>query len=137
MPSHNFDLNDSKNILRLLLALTIQNEGELRIKGVTFDSIDRGRLLLIDYDPKKADIVIRATSDLGRVAVVPPENAGWAKPAETAPLERSRADAAVAASRRKVPTDEDMARLEEDAMRVQELARADAEGKTPLRIRTV
>jgi hypothetical protein len=137
MPSYSIDLRDPQTILRILVCLVRQNEGELQFKAEDYDGLEHGIVLTVDYEKRKGLLCLRATKDFGGAVVVAPESHAWAKPAETAPLERSRADAAVAASRRKVPTDEDMARLEEDAMRVQELARADAEGKTPLRIRTV
>src|SRR5207245_668050 len=137
MPSHNFDLNDPKNTLRVLLAITLEAGGELRIKAPSFDSIDRGRLLLIDFDKKKNEIVLRATTDFGRVAVVQPENASWVKPIEAAPLERARVQAERDAEQSGVKSDEELAALEEEMARRQEVARLAKAGKVPMRLKTV
>jgi hypothetical protein len=137
MPAHNADLNDPKSILRILLALVIKNGGELRVKASLCDSQDRGKLLVVDFDPKKNDIVLRATSDYGRVVLVSPENIAWTLPREAAPQERARMLAEKEVQRRAMPTDEDMAAMEEKLTRQQEAARAMEEGKSPLKIRTV
>jgi hypothetical protein len=134
MPAHNADLNDPKNVLRVLLSLVLENGGELRLRAATFDSIDRGRLLTVDYDKKKNQLVLRATSDFGRAIVVQPENVAWVQPPNTSPLERPRLEAEREVERSSVKTDEELAELEDRKARVNELARLAKEGKTPLRL---
>lgn len=134
MPGHNADLNDPKNVLRILLALVVKNGGELRVKASTYDSLDKGRLLMVDYDEKKGDILLRATSSYGRALVVPPENAGWVAPPETAPRERARVVAEHEVESRSVKSDEELADLEDEQKRKQQLAKDVREGKNPLRL---
>ena len=138
MPSHNFSLDDPKNTLRVLLALTIKNGGELRIKGSFFDSLDRGRLLLIDFDAKRNEIILRATSDFGRAVAVHPESYSWVKPASEAPTERARLQAEAEVERRSIPSDEQLAELEERLARKQTLVQHSKDGTaTPPLFRTV
>ena len=140
MPSHNFKitsddgLHPHEDVLRLLLALTIKNGGELRIKGTLFDTLDRGRLLLIDFDRKKNEIVLRSTSDFGRVAVVRAEGQVWSAPPESAPMERARIAAAHAAEERSLPTDEQLAEMEEKLAVQKRVADDVAAGLAPMRI---
>jgi hypothetical protein len=137
VPAHNADLNDPKNILRILLAVVLRNGGELRVKASLMDSLDRGRLLTVDFDRKKAEIVLRATSDFGRVVVVQPESFAWTQPASEAPQERTRVQAEREAARRSIPTDEDLADMEERAGKAQTVAREVADGKSPMKLRTM
>lgn len=136
MPAHNFSLDDPKNTLRVLLALTIKNGGELRIKGSFFDSLDRGRLLLIDFDAKKNEIVLRATSDFGRAVAVHPESYSWVKPANEAPTEMARTQAEREVQRRSIPNDEQLAELEDQLARKQNLVQHSKDGTQSL-FRTV
>lgn len=134
MPAHNCELNDPQTILRILLSLVLENSGELRIPATTFDSIDRGRLLTVDYDKKKGHIVLRSTSDFGRAVVVQPESQSWTMPPNLAPTERSRLQAERATEKRAIPSDEELARMEEKIQRQQSLALDLEEGKSPMRI---
>ena len=137
MPAHSCDLRDPKNVLRVLLALVIENGGELRLKAATYDTQDRQKLLTVDFDRRKSQIVIRATSDFGSVVQVPPESYQWSAPPAQAPLERARTIAEAEATRRAIPSDEDLADLEERAQKNRNVAAEAAEGRTPVRIRTV
>jgi hypothetical protein len=137
MPAYNINISDPQTILRILVVLIEQNGGLLTFNAEDFDGMDKPKLLMVDYERKKGIVSLRATADFGSAVPVHPEAHQWTKPAEAAPLERHRVAAARDAERRAVPTDEDMADLEEAAARRQELARAVEEGKTPLKIRTV
>jgi hypothetical protein len=137
MPSYNLDLRDPQTILRILVTLVEQNRGEMSFRAEDYDSLDKGKLLMVDYNRKRGVISLRATADFGSAVPVAPEAHAWTKPAEAAPLERHRVAAAKDAERHSVPTDEDMARLEEDAERIANLARDVKDGKSPLRIRTM
>lgn len=137
MPSHSLELNDPKTLARLILALAIENGGELRFKGATYDSIDSGRILLVDYDKKKGQVILKASSNFGRAMQVQPESYAWVQPQTEAPLERARTKAAAQASRRALHSDEELAEMEENLTRNQQVARAVEEGKTPIRLRTI
>jgi hypothetical protein len=137
MPAHNIDLRDPQNVSRILLALCIEAGGELRIKARTYDTQDRSKLLIVDFDARRSHIVIRATSGDGSAAKVAPESYQWTAPVAQAPLERSRVAAAAEAARRAIPSDEDLADLEEKAQRDRDLAKAVEEGKTPIRLKTI
>jgi len=137
MPAHAIDLKDPQSALRVLLALVVQAGGELRCKAVVYDQLDKGRLLTIDFDRRKSQIVIRATSDLASAVPVAPEAHQWVMPATAAPLERARVAATHEAEQRSVPSDEELAELEQEMLRKQKLARDVAEGKNPLRLKTV
>ncbi len=130
-------MTDPQAVLRLILALVIKNGGELRVKAPLYDSLDRARRLVVDFDAKKGDIVLRATSDFGRAIIVTPENIAWVKPPEAAPLERARVTAEHEAEKRHVPSDEELADMEERQAALQKLSRDAKEGKTPLRLKTV
>src|SRR5262249_23573692 len=114
----------------------LENDGELRLKASTYDTQERQKLLTVDFDKRKSEIILRATSDFGNVVKVPPESYAWTQPAQTAPLERARVAAETEAMRRAIPSDEDLADLEEAAQRNRDVARQVEEGRTPLRIRT-
>lgn len=137
MPAHSIDLKDPQSALRVLLALVIQEGGELRIKAMTYDQLDKGRILTIDFDRRKSQIVIRATSDLASAIPVAPEAHQWVMPPETHPLERARVTATRDAEQRSIPSDEQLAELEEEMLKRQKLAKDVAEGKNPLRLKTV
>lgn len=136
MPAHQIDLQDPKSLGRLLLAITIASKNELRLKACDYDSIDAGRLLVVDFDREAGDIVIRATSSYGRAMAVTPENFQWTLPLTAAPLERARTEATQRAARTHVPTDEELADLETKSRQDQSLAKLEEEGKAPLKIRT-
>ena len=137
MPAHQIDLQDPKAVSRLLLAVVLSGGGELRLPAHVYDGIDRGRLLLVDFDREKSELVISATSDWGRAITITPESYAWTQPANVAPLERQRVAAEVSAAKTSMHSDEELAEMEETMQRNQKLARDVAEGKNPLRIRTV
>lgn len=137
MPSHTADFRDPQTAVRILLALTVANGGELRVKASQYDSLDRQKLLVIDFDAQKNEIVLRATSAFGRAVVVQPESYQWAKPPEAAPLERARQVAESETRTRAVHTDEELADMEEEAERRQALAREAAKSGVAMRIKTV
>ena len=137
MPAHNIDIQDPKSVMRLLLAVVLSGGGELKLPAHVYDSIDRGRLLVVDFDKATSEITLSATSDWGRVLVVQPESFAWTQPADAAPRERQRTAAEKEVQQRTVHTDEELADMEDEQIRKQNLAKAVAEGKNPLRIRTV
>lgn len=137
MPAHNCDLNDSRNILRILLTAVLEAGGELRIKASNYDSLDRGRLLTVDYDKRKGQLVLRATSDFGRAVVVQPESFQWSLPPNVAPQERARAAAEQQSRTTAVHSDEELADMEEAAGRRQALAKEAAQSGVAMRIKTV
>lgn len=135
MPAHLIDLQDQQAMGRLLLAIVLStNRKELRVKAVDYDSIDRGRLLVLDFDRETSELVLRATTSFGKALVVQPEAVQWSLPFNQAPREVRRSEATKEASRRAVPTDEELAAMEEAAARRQNLASMEDEGKSPLRI---
>lgn len=131
MPAYAFDATDPKAIARLLTCLVIHRGGEIRIPAAAYDAYERGRLLVIDYDKEKGDLVLRTTSDFGRVVVVPPENAQWLRPQEEVPRERAQVQAEKSVQRRVVRSDEELAEFEEMREKEAQLAREAAEGKLP------
>jgi hypothetical protein len=135
VPAHNLDLNDPKSIARLLTCLVIhyggQHGGEVRIKASEYDSYEKGRLLMVDYDRTTGDLVLRSTSDFGRVVVVPPENSQWIRPQEDVPRERSRIQAEQSVQRRVARSDEELAEFEEMREKEAHLARESKEGQLP------
>jgi hypothetical protein len=137
MPAHAINLKDPQSALRVLLALVVQAGGELRCKAVVYDQLDKGRLLTIDFDRRKSQIVIRATSDLASAVPVAPEAHQWVMPPSAAPLERARVVAEHEAEIRNIPSDEQLAEMEERIAANQKLARDVKEGKNPLRLKTV
>src|SRR6266404_842597 len=90
MPAHQINLSDHDAALRVLLALVLEAGGELRFKASTYDSLDRTRLVILDFDKRKNQVIIRSTSDWGGFASVPPESAAWSQPRDSAPMERAR-----------------------------------------------
>ena len=137
MPAHSIDQRDPQAVLRVLLTIVLENKGEMRFKAANYDSLDRGRLLTVDFDRRKGQIIVRATSDFASAVPVTPESHSWVKPAETAPLERARVTAERETQQRTVRTDEELADMEDAAARRQAVAKAVAEGKIPLQLRTV
>jgi len=136
MTAHQIDLQDPKSLARVLLAIVIANKNELRIKACDYDSIDASRLLVVDFDREAGDLVMRATSSYGRAMAVTPENFQWSLPLTSAPTERARTEATQKARRTHIPSDEELAQMEEENQQRQSLAKLDEEGKAPLRIRT-
>jgi hypothetical protein len=137
MPAHNAEITDPKTVLRILLALVIEQGGEVRVKATSYDRLDRGRLLTVDFDGEAGQIVLRASTEWGRAVVVQPEAASWSQPANAAPRERARVAAEEEAAHRSIHTDEELADMEDKAARAQAVAAAVARGETPLQIRTV
>jgi len=122
-------LNDPKTIARLLVSAALEHGGELRIKATTYDTIDKGRAMVVDFDRAASEIVIRVTSDLGKVVIVPAENSQWLKQPEERPQQRAETQATQDVVRRTFRSDEELAELEEQLDRKQTLAREVAEGK--------
>jgi hypothetical protein len=131
MPSYLLDLNDPKVIARLLVCLVIHRGGEVRIPAVAYDTYDRPRLLTVECDREKGDLVLRSTSDSASVVKVPTENSQWLRPQEEIPRERSRVQAEQSAARRIVRSDEELAEFEEMREKEAELARQSKEGSLP------
>jgi hypothetical protein len=134
MPSYNLNLADPQTVLRILVTLVEQNGDELHFKAEDYDGLDKGKVLSHSYDKKGGMITLRVSSDNGGAVVVQPEAHQWTQPAQSAPLERARTEATKIAQRRAVPSDEELADMEEAAQRSQNLAAMEAEGKAPLRI---
>ena len=138
MPSYQINLADPQTVLRLLVCIVEQAKGkEVQVWAQDFDGMDKPKLLLVDYNRKKAVISLRATADFGSAVPVQPEAHQWARPPIDAPLERARTDATQKARQRAIPTDEELADMEEAAAARQSLAKLEEEGKAPLKIRNV
>lgn len=137
MPAHTANLQNPADVLRILLALIIEAGGELKFSAPTYDSIERGRLISLDFDRKTGQISLRATSDFSNMVHVAPEAASWTQPANVAPREVRRVEAVREAEQSSVHTDEELAEMEDKKARAQAVAKAVSEGTTPLRIRTV
>ena len=137
MPSYNIDPNDVKSMARLLVAVCKDYGGILRINAATYDGIDKGRLLVVDYDRDKSQIVITATTESGRVTIVPPENHGWVRPPEESQREQRQVEAQKSVQRRIVRSDEELAELEEERNKEAALAREVSQGGTTTRFRNV
>lgn len=137
MPAHQIDLHDPKSVARLLLAIVLSKGGEVKIPASTYDSIDRGRLLLIDFDRATSELVVRASSDWGRAMTVQPESFGWTQPQESAPREVARQEAAQQVRQSTTHSDEELADMEDQMIRRQKLAKEAAGSDKALRIRTV
>lgn len=135
MAAYDLNPNDPKAIARLLVAFALAHGGELRLKGVDYDSIDKGFALLVEYDRATSEIVIRVTS--GKIMLVPPESAAWTRPKEEVPHERATIEAQRDVIRRTVRSDEELAELEEALDRKQKLAREASEGRAATKFRTV
>lgn len=136
MPAHLCDISQGQDLLRLLLALVSENGGELRVKASSYDNQDK-KMLTVDFDKRKGQLLVRAVTYIGKAVVVTPEATGWTLPVGTSPLERARSEAAAASARRHIPSDEELADMEDKAQKDQALAKAEAEGKVPIRLRTV
>lgn len=137
MPSYDLNLKDPQTILRILVCLVESTKTkEAEFFAQDYDGLQKPRVLIVDYNRKKGVISLRVTADNGAAVAVQPENFGWVQPPQTAPLERARTEAAQTARRTHIPTDEELAAMEEEANKKQALARLEAEGKAPLRIRT-
>jgi|SRR5271157_2184936 len=137
MPAHNIDMADPKAIARLLLAVVIAGGGEIELPATTYDSLDKGRILLVDFDRATSKLVLSTSSEWGRAITVQPEAVAWSAPIETAPLERARVTAEKEAARSTVHSDEELAEMEENFTRRQQVARDVAKGIAPLRIKTL
>jgi hypothetical protein len=131
MPAYKLDFTDPKTFARLLTCLVMHRGGEIRLPASAYDSYERGRLLVLDYDKEKGDLVLRVTSDFGYSIVVPPENSQWIRPQEEIPRERAQIQAERSAQRRVIRSDEELAEFEEMRERESQLAREASEGKLP------
>jgi hypothetical protein len=127
MPGYDIDPNDPKAIARLLVALALANQGEIRISAPAYDDIVKGHALLIEYDRSTSEIVVRVTS--GKIMVVPPENQAWLRPKEVVPQQRAETQATQDVVRRTLRSDEELAELEEQLDAKTRLAREVNEGK--------
>lgn len=134
MPAHTIQLDEPMAVLRILLSLIKEAGGELRFMALTYDSLEHGHLIAMDYDRDTAEVVLRASSSLGTMVKVTPESHQWSKPVEVAPLERARAAAAMEAEQRSMMTDEQLAEAEEMLARKQQVAQDIKDGKSPVRI---
>jgi hypothetical protein len=137
IPAHSFDPNEKQNLARLLLAIVLQSGGELRVGAVNYDTLDKGRLLVVDYDREKAEIVLRSTTDFAKAIVVTPEAYNWTKPLSETPQARAQVQAQENVRRRTMRTDEELAEFEEQRGRESTLAREAEAGplpKTPVRV---
>jgi hypothetical protein len=137
MPSYSLNLADHATLLRILVVLAEQAGGVLEFHSEDYDALDRSKLLTVDYDRKKGVNTLRVLGNASAAVSVAPEAHAWTQPPQSAPLERARTEATQRARRSHVPSDDELAALEEKMQREQELARLEAEGKAPLRIKTV
>ena len=136
MPSWNLDINDKPTLLRILSVLIDESEAkEIRFDARAYDTFDKPRLCVVDFDKKNGQIVLKLTSTDGRVAVVQPEAHQWTLPLDQSPTHRQRTQAEQEAQRRSIPTDEELADLEERARQNAQLARDLEDGKSPMRIK--
>ena len=137
MPSYDLNLKDPQTILRILVCLVEHSKDkEVEFWAEDYDAMQKPRVLIVDYNRKKGVISLRVTADNGAAVAVQPENFGWTQPPQSAPLERARTEATQTARRTHLPSDEELAKMEEEANKRQALARLEEEGKAPLRIRT-
>lgn len=135
MPAHNLDPNDPKAIARLLVALVREHGGELRIKAGSYDNMERGVFLFLDFDKLTCEVVVRCSTESGRAIIVSPEAAAWTKPREEMPRERQQIQAQEAVRHRILRSDEELADLEERRQQESALAREASEGRVSPRIR--
>ncbi len=131
MPAYSFDPNEKQNLARLLLAIVLESGGELRVKAVAYDTLDKGRLLSVDYDREKCEIVLRSTTEFGKVIVVSPEAHQWTKPLSETPRQQAQVQAQENVRRRTIRTDEELAEFEEQRGRESTLAREAEAGQLP------
>jgi len=137
MPSYDLNLKDPQTILRILVCLVESTKDkEVQFFAQDYDGLQKPRVLIVDYNRKKGVISLRVTADNGAAVAVQPENFGWTQPPQSAPLERARTEATATARRTHLPSDEELAKMEDEANKRQSLARLEEEGKAPLRIRT-
>lgn len=131
MPSHTLDPNDPTNMARILTCLVLEKGGELRLKAATYDSYEHSRFLVIDFDVAANEIVLRSTSNFGRVVAVKAENAQWLKTPDerNAPLIQAQKNV----QRRTLRSDAELADLEESRTREAQLAREATEGRLSAR----
>lgn len=121
---------------RILVALAIEHGGEFRVKAITYDGLEHNRALLVDYDKLTAEIVIKVTSECGKVMIVPSENQSWLRSPESIPRQRAEIEAQREVQRRVVRSDEELADLEERLNAKATLAREVQEGKVRVPFRT-
>ena len=131
MPGYSFDPTDKNNLARLLLTIVLESGGELRVKAPAYDTLDRGRLLIVDFDREKSEIVLRSTSDFGKAVVVTPEAASWTTPQRESPQSRAELEAQRVVTHRVMRSDEELAEYEEQRGREATLAREAQAGKLP------
>jgi hypothetical protein len=136
MPSYDLNWKDPQTALRILICLVEQNKGQIELWAEDYDSLDKAKVLTYSYNRQKGKITLNVSSDNGGAVVVQPEAHAWTQPAESAPLERARAEATRQARRVAVPSDAELADMEEELKKRQNLAKLEEEGKAPLRIRT-
>ena len=136
MPSYNLNLADPQTVLRILVTIVEQNGGYLEFHSEDYDKMDRSKLLTIDYDRTKGINTLRVLGNSSAAVSVAPEAHQWTQPPQSAPLERARSEAAQQSRRSSVRTDEELAIMEDELQKRQELAQMEKEGKAPLRIRT-
>ena len=127
MPAYDLNPNDPKAVARLLVALALEQGGELRINAPKYDSLEKGYALLIEYDRATSEVVVRVSS--GKIMLVPAENQAWLRPKEEVPRETERTQARQEVVRRTLRNDEELANLEEELDRKATLARDIREGK--------
>ena len=136
MPSFNLDVSDKETIARLLVALVHAHGGELRLKAHTYDSLERAVFLVSDFDKERLEIVLRCTTESGRIYIVKPEAAAWSKQPEENPRIAQGIAAQRAVRQRTARSDEENAILEDRLTREATLAREASEGSLHPRFRT-
>jgi len=136
MPSYSLNLSDPQTVLRILVTLVEQAGGCLEFHSQDYDQMDRSKLLTIDYDRTKGVNTLRVLGNSSAAVSVTPESHQWSLPLTSAPTERARTEATQKARRTHIPSDEELAQMEEENQQRQSLAKLDEEGKAPLRIRT-
>ena len=134
MPAYDLNPNDPKAVARLLVALALEKGGELRINAPSYDSIDKGYALLLEYDRVTSEVVVRVTS--GKIMLVPAESQAWLRPKEEVPQQRAETQAQQEVIRRTLRSDEELADMEEKLNQKATLAREVADGRGT-RFRTV
>jgi hypothetical protein len=127
MPGYNIDPRDPMAVARVLIALTKEKGGEIRLRACDYDTIEQGYALLFEYDRATSEIVLRVSN--GKIAIIPAENQAWLRPKEEVPIEREKSQAQQEVIRRSFRSDEELAELEEALNRKQTLAREVNEGK--------
>ena len=136
MPSFNLDVSDKETIARLLVALVHAHGGELRLKAHDYDYLERAVFLVSDFDKEKLEIVLRCTTESGRIYIVKPEASAWSRPPEESPRIQAGIQAQRAVRQRTARSDEENAILEERLTQEATLAREASEGSLHPRFRT-